>query len=86
MPPGQSILITDATSGIGRDAALRLARGGHLVLAGGRRPDALADALRVVPAGNRLVVAVLGALPTAAADATRRRIMGLPPRLRRPAG
>ena len=44
MPPGQSILITGATSGIGRDAALRLARAGHLVLAGGRRPDAL-DAL-----------------------------------------
>ena len=42
MPPGQSILITGATSGIGRDAALRLARAGHLVLAGGRRPDALA--------------------------------------------
>ena len=42
MPPGQSILITGATSGIGRDAALRLARAGQLVLAGGRRPDALA--------------------------------------------
>ena len=34
MRPGQSILITGATSGIGREAALRLVRGGHLVLVG----------------------------------------------------
>jgi hypothetical protein len=33
----------------------------------------------VVPARNRLVVAALVALPTSAADATKRRIMGLPP-------
>jgi NAD(P)-dependent dehydrogenase (short-subunit alcohol dehydrogenase family) len=46
MASGHSILITGATSGIGRDAALRLARGGHLVLAGGRRPDALAALAR----------------------------------------
>jgi short-subunit dehydrogenase len=34
----------------------------------------------VVPARNRLVVAALATLPTAAADATKRRIMGLPGR------
>jgi NAD(P)-dependent dehydrogenase (short-subunit alcohol dehydrogenase family) len=46
MAHGQSILITGATSGIGREAALRLVRAGHLVLAGGRRPDALAALAR----------------------------------------
>jgi short-subunit dehydrogenase len=38
----------------------------------------------VVPARNRLVVAALAALPTPAADAARRRVMGLPGRPRRP--
>ena len=46
MAPGQSILITGATSGIGRDAAMRLAAAGHLVLAGGRRAGALASLAR----------------------------------------
>jgi NAD(P)-dependent dehydrogenase (short-subunit alcohol dehydrogenase family) len=46
MPPGQSILITGATSGMGRDAALRLARAGHLVLGGGRQPNAPASLAR----------------------------------------
>jgi NADP-dependent 3-hydroxy acid dehydrogenase YdfG len=46
MRASQSILITGATSGIGRDAAMRLARAGHLVLAGGRRADALASLAR----------------------------------------
>src|SRR5215212_1306229 len=46
MRASQSILITGATSGIGRDAARRLAAAGHLVLAGGRRADALASLAR----------------------------------------
>jgi NAD(P)-dependent dehydrogenase (short-subunit alcohol dehydrogenase family) len=36
------VLITGATAGIGRDAALRLARAGYHVIAAGRRTDALA--------------------------------------------
>ncbi|MDF2739718.1 MAG: 3-oxoacyl-[acyl-carrier protein] reductase, partial [Actinomycetia bacterium] len=46
MRPERSILITGATSGIGRDAAVALAQAGHLVLAGGRRVDALAALVR----------------------------------------
>jgi NAD(P)-dependent dehydrogenase (short-subunit alcohol dehydrogenase family) len=57
MTSGQSILVTGATSGIGRDAALRLARAGHLVLAGGRRADALAELARA--GGGRVEPLVL---------------------------
>ena len=39
----QAILITGATAGIGRDAALRLARAGHQVFATGRSLPALAQ-------------------------------------------
>jgi NAD(P)-dependent dehydrogenase (short-subunit alcohol dehydrogenase family) len=57
MTSGHSILVTGATSGIGRDAALRLARAGHLVLAGGRRADALAELARA--GGGRVEPLVL---------------------------
>jgi NAD(P)-dependent dehydrogenase (short-subunit alcohol dehydrogenase family) len=69
MPPGQSILITGATSGIGRDAALRLARAGHLVLAGGRRPDALAALTR--EGGGRVEPVVLDVTDPASVEAAR---------------
>jgi len=46
----QSILITGATAGIGRHAALHFTRKGHHVIATGRRPDAL-EKLRAEAAG-----------------------------------
>jgi NAD(P)-dependent dehydrogenase (short-subunit alcohol dehydrogenase family) len=67
------ILVTGATSGIGRDAALRLARAGHRVLAGGRRPDALAELAahgRVEPLA--LDVADPGSVAAARAEVERR--------------
>jgi NAD(P)-dependent dehydrogenase (short-subunit alcohol dehydrogenase family) len=69
MPPGQSILITGATSGIGRDAALRLVRAGHLVLAGGRRADALAALVR--DSRGRLEPLVLDVTDPASVEAAR---------------
>jgi NAD(P)-dependent dehydrogenase (short-subunit alcohol dehydrogenase family) len=51
----QTILITGATKGIGRHAALHLARAGHNVVATGRNAEALA-ALRTEAAGLRLDV------------------------------
>jgi NAD(P)-dependent dehydrogenase (short-subunit alcohol dehydrogenase family) len=61
------MLITGATSGIGRDAALRLARGGHLVLAGGRRPDALAELVRA--SGGQVEPVVLEVTDPASVEA-----------------
>jgi NADP-dependent 3-hydroxy acid dehydrogenase YdfG len=65
----RSILITGATSGIGRDAAVRLARAGHLVLAAGRRPDALAELVRTT--GGRLEPVVLDVTDPASIAAAR---------------
>jgi len=53
MKGSRTILITGATAGIGRHAALHLARKGHRVFATGRRQAAL-DTLREEAAGTRL--------------------------------
>jgi len=72
MPAPRSILITGATSGIGRDAAMRLAGAGHLVLAGGRRPDALAALARA--SGGRLEPVVLDVTDAASIAAARAQV------------
>jgi NAD(P)-dependent dehydrogenase (short-subunit alcohol dehydrogenase family) len=69
MAPGRSILITGATSGIGRDAAMRLAAAGHLVLAGGRRTGALASLAR--ESGGRVEPLVLDVTDPGSVEAAR---------------
>jgi NAD(P)-dependent dehydrogenase (short-subunit alcohol dehydrogenase family) len=71
MPPARSILITGATSGIGRDAALRLVRAGHLVLASGRQPDALAALAGAAAGSGRLEVLHLEVTDPASIEAVR---------------
>jgi NAD(P)-dependent dehydrogenase (short-subunit alcohol dehydrogenase family) len=54
-PSTQTILLTGASSGIGRDAALALARAGHHVIAAARRLpalEALRDMVAADPAGR----------------------------------
>jgi NAD(P)-dependent dehydrogenase (short-subunit alcohol dehydrogenase family) len=79
MRAARSILITGATSGIGRDAALRLQRAGHLVLAGGRRPEALAELVRAAAAGRggRLEPLPLDVTDQASVEAARAQVQRL---------
>src|SRR5690349_16711194 len=57
--PAQTVLITGATAGIGRETALYLARAGYHVIATGRKPAEL-DKLRAeAPAGTRLDTTLL---------------------------
>jgi NAD(P)-dependent dehydrogenase (short-subunit alcohol dehydrogenase family) len=66
------ILVTGAASGIGRDAALRLAGAGHRVLAGDRRPAALAELSELAgTAAGRLETLVLDVADAASVAAAR---------------
>jgi len=68
-----TILITGATAGIGRHAALHLARAGHRVLASGRKPAALA-ALAAEAAGTKLETLELDVTSATSIDAAREEI------------
>lgn len=72
--PPQTILITGATSGIGRHAALTLARRGHRVFATGRRQHAL-DSLQVEAEGLRLEALRLDVTDDASIEAARDEIV-----------
>jgi NAD(P)-dependent dehydrogenase (short-subunit alcohol dehydrogenase family) len=73
MKTPQTILITGATSGIGRAAALHFAAGGHRVIATGRNPDALASLERDAP-GERLVALKLDVTDPTSIEAVRARV------------
>ncbi len=65
------ILVTGATSGIGRHAALTLARAGHRVFAAGRRTDALRS-LEQEAAGLGLTGVVMDVTKQSSIDAAKR--------------
>src|SRR5262245_54801827 len=69
------ILITGATSGIGRHAALHLGRRGHRVIATGRSTKALADlAVEARAAGCNLETLQLDVTDAASIDAAKRAV------------
>lgn len=57
---GKVVLVTGATSGIGRACALALGRAGAKVVAGGRRADRLAEATAAVAAAGGEAIPVSG--------------------------
>jgi len=55
--PGKIALVTGASSGIGRNAALSLAQHGTTVIATGRRMDALEDTVKMADGGSITAIA-----------------------------
>ena len=69
MDKKQTILITGATSGIGKHAAIHLASRGHRVIASGRNPAALASLQLEAPALETVRIDVTDPASIAAAAA-----------------
>jgi short-subunit dehydrogenase len=80
MNRSQTILITGATSGIGRAAALHLARKGHRVFAAGRRATSLASLQKEVGTlanGGKVEALVLDVTSAASIAAARDQVLAL---------